>query len=73
MALPNLLRTPLGIVVTTYVVLVLGFGIAAFLLNVPIFFVLGAAILAAGIGFLLVTWKEPSDAPATDATPPAQT
>ena len=73
MAFPNLLRTPLGIVVIAYVVLVLGFGIAAFLLNVPILFVLGAAILAAGIGFLLVTWKEPSDAPAADRTPSAKT
>lgn len=69
MALPILVRTPLGIVVTACVVLVLGFGIAAFLLNVPILLVLAGALLAAAIGFLLVTWKEPSDAEAPKAPP----
>ena len=72
MALPTLVRTPLGIVVAAYVVLVLGFGIAAFLLNVPILLVFGGALLAAAVGFLLVTWKEPSDTPAASQPPPSK-
>lgn len=59
MAFTSLLRTPLGIAVVAYVVVVLGVAIAAFLLNVPLFLVLGGALLAAAVGFWFLTRRDP--------------
>lgn len=69
--LGNLLRTPLGIIVIAYAIVVIGLAAAAFLLNVPILLVLGGALLAAALGFWFVTRKERSatEKPAGNAPP----
>jgi membrane protein implicated in regulation of membrane protease activity len=64
MPLRDLLRTPLGVVVLAYGIVVLGMSVAAFLLNVPWWLVLLGVLVASALGFWLITRKEPP--PVTD-------
>lgn len=65
MHLSDLARTPLGIVVAAYAILVVGFSVAAFLLNVPLVLVFLGGLLAAAIGFVIVTRRDPPGDPPT--------
>lgn len=71
MTFRDLFRTPLGIVVAAWAIVVTGMATAAYLLNVPVLLVLGGALLAAALGFWLVTRKEPAgSSPGEQVLPP---
>jgi hypothetical protein len=72
MVLRDLFRTPLGIATTAFAVVVIGVAIAAYLLNVPLFLVLGGTIVVATVGFWLITRREPGTQPPESEAPKPQ-